>query len=59
MRQAVTVLSVLAMLLGTFWVAQGTGLVPVGTMAGDIVWAYFGLGLFLLSLSLIAQVRPQ
>jgi hypothetical protein len=57
-RQAVTVFSMLEMLLGTFWVTQGTGLVPCGAMAGDINWAYFGLGLFLLSIGMIAQVRP-
>lgn len=59
MRQTVTVFGMLAMLLGTFWVTQGTGLVPFGTMAGDIIWAYFGLGLFVVALGAIAQVRPR
>lgn len=58
MRLAVSIFSVLAMLTGTFWVTQGTGVVPYGTMAGDIAWAYFGLALFCLSLSTLMQVRP-
>ena len=45
------------MLVGTFCVTQGTGVVPLGPVAGDIIWAYFGLALFTLSLSMLTQVR--
>ncbi|MBI1213830.1 MAG: hypothetical protein GC190_20405 [Alphaproteobacteria bacterium] len=57
MRQTVTVVSILAMLMGTFWVAQGTGVVPLGVTAGDINWAYLGAALFALSLCTHVQVR--
>ncbi len=33
---------VLAVLLGVWWIFQGTGLVPVGFMANNMQWAYRG-----------------
>ena len=57
MRPVVTFLGLLAMLLGTFWVLQGTGIVPMGFMANDITWAYRGAALFLIALFAVAHVR--
>jgi len=48
---------VLAMFLGTFWVLQGTGVVPLGFMANDIDWAYRGAALFVIALFVIAHYR--
>ena len=57
MRPVVSALSLIAMLVGTFWVTQGTGVVRYGLMSGDINWAYFGAALFTLSLCTHAQLR--
>lgn len=57
MRQAVTIIGVLAMFVGTFWVLQGTGVVPIGFMANEIDWAYRGAALFVIALLAVANVR--
>ena len=57
MRPVVTFLGLLTMLLGTFWVLQGTGIVPMGFMTNDITWAYRGAALFLIALFAVAHVR--
>ncbi len=57
MRRVLTIVSVLTMLIGTVWVTQGTGLVPLGFMANDITWAYRGAALFVIALFALAQVR--
>ena len=41
-RTLLFVVGVLAVLLGLWWVAQGTGLVPIGFMANHMQWAYRG-----------------
>ena len=57
MRPVLTFVGCLGMVLGTFWVTQGTGLVPIGLMAGDINWAYFGTALFIIALTAVADTR--
>ena len=57
MRPVLVFAGVLAMLLGTFWVLQGTGVVPLGFMANDINWAYRGAALFVVALLVVAQMR--
>lgn len=39
------VVGVLAALLGVWWICQGTGLVPIGFMANQMMWAYRGMAL--------------
>jgi len=56
-RPVVTFVGLLAMYLGTFWVLQGTGIVPTGFMANDITWAYRGAALFTIALFAVAHVR--
>jgi formate hydrogenlyase subunit 3/multisubunit Na+/H+ antiporter MnhD subunit len=58
-RRVLTIVGVLAMLLGTIWVTQGTGVVPFGSIANDIKWAYLGAALFVVALFLIAHVRQR
>ena len=36
---------ILMLLLGVWWILQGTGVVPVGFMAHHMQWAYRGMGL--------------
>ena len=50
MKLVLTVVSVLAMLLGAWWIAQGTGLAPIGFMANNMDWAYRGAALFVVGL---------
>ena len=57
MRPVVTFVGLLAMYLGTFWVLQGTGIVPMGFMANDIDWAFRGAALAVVALFAIAHVR--
>jgi hypothetical protein len=45
LRIVLLVVGVLAILLGVWWICQGTGLVPVGFMANHMTWAYRGTGL--------------
>ena len=56
-RPVLVTIGVLAMLLGTLWVLQGTGVVPLGFMANDIDWAYRGAALFVVALLVVAQMR--
>ncbi|MBV9043538.1 MAG: hypothetical protein JO348_00290 [Alphaproteobacteria bacterium] len=45
MRALLLAVGILAVLLGAWWICQGTGLVPVGFMANQMQWAYRGIGL--------------
>lgn len=38
------VVSVLLFLIGTWWILQGTGIVPLGFMANRVEYAYLGAG---------------
>jgi len=44
-RALLLAVGILAVLLGAWWICQGTGLVPVGFMANQMQWAYRGIGL--------------
>lgn len=59
MKTALAIISVLAMLLGALWIAQGTGLVPVGFMANQMEWAYRGGGLVVAGLALLIFARRR
>ena len=45
MSSALRIIGILALLLGIWWILQGTGLAPVGFMANQMPWAYRGMGL--------------
>ncbi len=59
MKLALTIVGALAMLLGAWWLAQGTGLAPVGAMANDMAWAYRGAGLFVVGLIVLVIGRRR
>ena len=42
---ALQIVGILAIILGLWWIAQGTGLAPIGFMAKHMEWAYRGMGL--------------
>ncbi|MES1993449.1 MAG: hypothetical protein V4457_07645 [Pseudomonadota bacterium] len=48
MRAVFRSTGILAMLLGFWWILQGTGLAPVGFMANQMPWAYRGVALVIL-----------
>jgi len=41
-RTLLVVFGALSLVLGLWWVAQGTGLAPIGFMAHHMQWAYRG-----------------
>jgi hypothetical protein len=45
MKRLLAVIGVSMVLLGVWWILQGTGVVPVGFMANQMPWAYRGIGL--------------
>ena len=44
-RVLLLTIGVLAMLLGVWWILQGTGIVPIGFMANQMTWAWRGIAL--------------
>ncbi len=57
MRRILTIFGVLLLLLGAWWIGQGTGLIPVGFMASQMHWAYVGGGVFALGLIVLVLAR--
>jgi len=56
-KLTLTVLSVVAMCLGAWWILQGIGVVPLGSMANHLTWAFRGAVLFLLGLLALIFAR--
>jgi len=59
MKLILTIVSLLAMALGVWWILQGTGVVPVGFMANQMPWAYRGAGLVVVGLLAFIFARRQ
>jgi hypothetical protein len=64
MRTIVTIVGVLAILLGLVWVGQGTGYLTYtpphmhpSFMIGDMHWTYYGAGLAVVGLVLVFLSR--
>ena len=51
LKTILLVVGVLAVLLGVWWICQGTGLVPIGFMANQMMWAYRGMALVAIGLA--------
>jgi hypothetical protein len=43
MKWVLNILGLLLILMGTVWILQGTGVLPVGGMAYQPQWAYAGI----------------
>jgi hypothetical protein len=52
MKWVLNILGVLLILMGTVWILQGTGVVPVGGMAYQTKWTYAGIVVDLLAVGL-------
>lgn len=59
MKLILTIVSLLAMALGVWWILQGTGIVPVGFMANNMEWAYRGAALAVVGLIAFVFARRQ
>lgn len=53
MQRSVIIVAVLLILTGLVWIAQGTGVFPVGGMANHMEWTYIGLALEVIAAGLI------
>ena len=52
MQRMMYVVAAVLALTGLVWIAQGTGLFPVGGMANVMMWTYIGLGLLVVAAGL-------
>lgn len=57
MRAVIRIIGILTLLLGIWWILQGTGLAPVGFMANQMPWAYRGIGLVVIGAVLLLFAR--
>jgi hypothetical protein len=53
MRWVLYIISVLMLLMGSVWILQGTGVIPVGGMAYQAKWTYIGIVIDLVAVGLI------
>ena len=53
MKIALVVVGVLLLVIGSWWILQGTGIVPVGMMANHIQYAYLGIVVDLIAIVLL------
>ena len=53
MKIALVVAGVLLLVIGSWWILQGTGIVPVGMMANHIQYAYLGIVVDLIAIVLL------
>jgi len=60
-RIVLTVVGVVAILVGVVWVGQGSGLIPGSSMTGDRMWLVIGLivGFVGVVLIVIARRKPR
>lgn len=59
MRTGIKIVGIAALLLGFWWILQGTGLAPVGFMANQMPWAYRGIGLVVTGAVLLLFARQN
>jgi len=52
-RTVLTVIGVIALLVGNVWGGQGLGVIPGSFMTGDRTWFYIGLGVAFVGLVLL------
>jgi len=57
LRVVFRVVGILLMVLGLWWILQGTGIAPIGFMANHIEWAYRGCGLAVVGFILVTLSR--
>ncbi len=53
MKWVLNILAVLLLFAGTVWILQGVGLYPVGFMAHQMKYAYYGIVIDVIAIGLI------
>ena len=53
MRWILNIVGVLLILVGTWWILQGTGIVPIGFMANQVQWALTGIVVDVIAVGLL------
>lgn len=59
MRYLVDIFGVLLVILGIWWVLQGTNIVPVGFMAGHLQYALLGIVTAIIGAGLVIYTRRR
>ncbi|MEA2976760.1 MAG: hypothetical protein QOF19_2280 [Alphaproteobacteria bacterium] len=62
MRSVLLIVGILCLLLGLVWIGQGTGYFPYPAssfMIRQMTWAYYGIGLAVIGLIVIAISRKM
>ena len=59
MRLVLYIVGVLLLLMGSGWILQGVGIIPVGGMAYQVKWAYIGAEVDLVGIGLIVLARRR
>ncbi len=59
MKVIVDIVGIVLILIGAFWILQGTGVVPVGFMAHQIQWAIVGLVLGIVGIALVVYTQRR
>ena len=59
MKNAMTVIGVLCLLMGGTWFLQGINVLPGSFMTGQVEWAYYGGCLAAVGLALIVTGRRR
>jgi hypothetical protein len=54
-----SVIAVLAVLMGGVWILQGYNILPGSFMTGDVRWAYRGMGLVVVGVLLLVFTRRK
>jgi hypothetical protein len=57
MKWVLDVLGVLLLLMGTVWILQGVGLYPVGFMAHQMKYAYYGIVLDVIAVGIFVYAN--
>ena len=57
LRAVLRIVGTIAIVLGVWWILQGTGIAPIGFMANHIEWAYRGIGLIVVGFVVVTLSR--
>jgi bacteriorhodopsin len=59
MRWILNIIGIILGFMGTVWILQGTGVLPVGSMAHVMKWAYYGIALDIFAAALIVGANHR
>ena len=59
MKWVLNILGVLLFLMGSVWILQGSGLYPVGLMAHQMKWEYYGIVLDVIAIVLFVVANRR